>query len=160
MKKIYFLIIPLTLTLLTAPIANASESSVNVSSITEGGQNNVYIDNNTSTTSESRNSVTGRTDIIINTNGKVKEYHSATGGSVSLSSDDGTSKVNINQEKSTSLTPTLTPKSEIIEDGKTLLNPSPKTEIKQEQKIATGFQVTLKQYILKFISSLKKLFSF
>lgn len=65
-------------------------------------KNNVEASNSTSNNSETT------TDIIIETNGQRKEYHSTEPGEVTISSDDGTSIVTVNSNSSAKITPKVT----------------------------------------------------
>jgi len=75
--------------------ANGSDATSNVS---------ITNDVNTGNQNSSNTDTQSRTDIYINTNGQVKEYHSDQPGSVSIQSDDGTSKVTIDNGDNTQST--------------------------------------------------------
>jgi hypothetical protein len=76
-----------------ADVFNDVHSSANGSDATS----NVSITNDVNTDNQSSSRIDSQThtDIYINTNGQVKEYHSDKPGSVSIQSDDGTSKVTV-----------------------------------------------------------------
>jgi hypothetical protein len=85
----------------TTNVTNDVHSSANGSDATS----NVSITNDVNTGNQSSSSDTQtHTDIYMNTNGQVKEYHSDQPGSVSIQSDDGTSKVTIDNGDNTQST--------------------------------------------------------
>jgi hypothetical protein len=138
-RQIFLLVILLsTITSLTA----YADSSVNISNNSTGSNSHVEI-HSTTNTSDVSNS-TGHTSVRIETNGNVKTYDSDNPGSVHLESDDGTSKVDINngnsadtsQENYQTPSVTSTQKQEITETQK-------KIEAAQEkvkEKLAVGQQ--------------------
>jgi len=87
---------------LSIPPSVFAETNVNVSGNGEGSHTSVSVTNNVNSTSNSTTTSNSKTHVRIETNGEVKEYNSENGGSVHIESDDGTAKVNINNNGSTS----------------------------------------------------------
>jgi len=87
----------------TPTFANFSSITNNVTNNSNGGSSEVNIQNNLGSNSRSLNFQTknDHADLTITTNGQTKEYHSDTPGNVSLQSDDGTSKVTVNNDSNT-----------------------------------------------------------
>jgi hypothetical protein len=83
----------------------AATSSVHVESHTSGSSN-VKVNQSVSATSSSNQ--TGSTDIRIETNGKVKEYHGTGNQNVTISSEDGTNTASVINQVNTN-TPTPSP---------------------------------------------------
>lgn len=81
-----------------------STTTVNITNTTGGNSVTVTGDGSTSVVSESN--TTSRSDVRIEQNGEVKEFHS-TGESIDYTSDDGSVKVKI--DNNTSSQPTSTP---------------------------------------------------
>lgn len=80
----------------------------------------VKLESHVESNSSSMNSSNTTTDIRIESNGEVKEYHSEDGGSVSLESSDGSVKVNVNNNGSREVqsNPSSTPTVTVNEDDK------------------------------------------
>ncbi|MDP2649374.1 MAG: hypothetical protein Q8P10_00865 [bacterium] len=74
-------------------------TDVNITANGTNVKSNVSVQNNVN--SQSSNEEKTQTDIIINTNGNVKEYHSDKNESVNIQSEDGTVKINVNNKSNT-----------------------------------------------------------
>lgn len=85
--------------MLFLPATVSAKVDVNISNNLEGTNNTVDINSNTSGGETS--GVRNQTDIVINNNGQVKEYH-GTDSRIEINSDDGKSSVNINNNSATS----------------------------------------------------------
>lgn len=87
-----------TLSLIFMAKVALANVSVEVSSNNAGSSSNVSINNNVVSNSNSQTTSKTKTDIRIESNGELKEYHSEDGGSVSIESSDGKAKVNVNSQ--------------------------------------------------------------
>lgn len=65
---------------------------------TLAGKSSVYVESNVESYSSNQTNSKTKTDIKIESNGEVKEYHSEDDGNVTLESSDGNSKVKINNQ--------------------------------------------------------------
>lgn len=88
-----FLILYILFILLFLPSSASAKVNVEVSNNLDGSSNNVNINSDTSGTSY--NTVNNQTNIRINNNGEIKEYH-GNGGNIDIRSDDGKSSVSVN----------------------------------------------------------------
>lgn len=79
----------LLLMLLLIPKSAFAAVNVDISSNSEGSNNKVNVQSNTS------GNINNQTDIVINNNGEKKEYHGSD-GKVELQSGDGKSSVSVN----------------------------------------------------------------
>lgn len=71
-------------------------TNVNISSNGSNSSSRVTVNNNVNTSSNATSTTNSRTDIKIETNGNLQEYHSDKPGSISVQSDNGVSQVKIN----------------------------------------------------------------
>lgn len=94
MKKAYVVLTTILITSIAKPALAAT--TVDVSNNGSGSTSNVEIHNSVNTSSSSTSNSSNHTSVRIETNGKVKTYESDSGGSVHMESDDGSSKVDIN----------------------------------------------------------------
>lgn len=87
------------LLLLVSPRLVLASVNVDISGNAEGSKSKVIVESNVkSSTTTSQNS-TNRTDIRIETNGEVKEYHGS-GESVHIESGDGNNSVSVRNDSS------------------------------------------------------------
>jgi hypothetical protein len=90
---------------LLLPVTSFATTSVNISNNDNGSTNRVSIINGQNTSnSASVNQSQGTTDIKIESNGQVKEYHSSGNQDINVSSNDGKSSVSIQNQATPSPT--------------------------------------------------------
>lgn len=95
MKKYASIAIILTLLLAGSAFAEVN-TDINVSNNGSNSSSHVTVNNSVNSSSNSTNTSDSHTDIKIETNGEVKEYHSDDPGSISVQSDNGVAQVKIN----------------------------------------------------------------
>lgn len=141
--RIVLISTPLFAILLTAQTISAYTTS-NIKVVTEGDGEahvNIVSTNDSTSTSTTKSSNTGRTDIVIECNGVKKEYHSDKAENVTLTCDDSTSgtvKSEVKITSDTSPTSKVTPNPTIEEGEKKIKEEmeKKKSEIKAEVKSA------------------------
>lgn len=113
MKSNLLVFIP-AIVLLFPAVASAA-TSINVSNNGSGATSTVSVTNNVSGSSVNQVSTSGtNTDIRIESNGKVKTYHSSGSEDVNIKSDDGNSSVTINNSGNNTPPPTTSTRSTTI----------------------------------------------
>lgn len=146
-----FILLPLFL----APGMTYAETSVNISNNGSGASSDVEIHNSINSSNSSSNTSNSHTSVRIETNGVVKTYESDNGGSVHIESDDGTAKVNINNNNST-----VTPK---VKENEVVGSSEAREKLKiADQKLnaqKTEFQKSQKSFFQKIGDYLKSMFS-
>lgn len=80
--------------LLLLPQSVFASVTVDISNNGEGSSNDVSVKSDTASSRETSNNIDNTTDIKINNNGRVKEYHGKD-GNIELTSDDGKSSVSV-----------------------------------------------------------------
>lgn len=81
--------------LLILPNTINAKVNVQISGNGEGASSNVQISSSTSTSNESSNDSSNSTDIRIETNGEVKEYHGTGDQNIVLQSENGKNTVSV-----------------------------------------------------------------
>lgn len=88
------------LTLLMLFVARTAQASTNIeiSGNSEGSTSNVSVSSNTSSSNNSSNTSESKTDIRVETNGEVKEYHGTGNNNVTVESSNGQNKVTVTNQ--------------------------------------------------------------
>lgn len=135
-----------------------AETSVDISNNSNGSNSSVNISNTVNSTSTNTSSSTTKTNIRIETNGKVKTYESDNAGSVHIESDDGTAKVDINNNnvKGAATQNTVTPSGTF--DEKNATSEAAKNTNKAAEKVKK-IKETQKNFFERLEAYLKDLFS-
>lgn len=85
--------------LLILPSTASAKVNVEISNNLDGSKNSVKVNSNTSNY-QSSNTPDSHTDIVINNNGEVKEYHGS-GEDINIQSGDGKSTVSVKNNSAT-----------------------------------------------------------
>lgn len=117
--------------LLLLPQSIFAAVTVDISNNDEGSRNDVSVKSDTTSNRETSNSIDNTTDIIIKSNGQVKEYHGKD-GNIELKSDDGKSSVSVKNnsasKNSVSSSSSVTTTTNITVNSDTDSSSSAKTE--------------------------------
>lgn len=118
-SSIQFLSILLIPLMVSTPVFSSSETDIDINTNGSNSYSNVSVTNNAKT----------QTDIRIETNGEVQEYHSDTGEDVTITSKDGQSVVSVNNsgEDQSQIGPSSTLKPSTPPQPSNTLVPSPPT---------------------------------
>lgn len=115
-------------------------------------KSSVYVESNVESYSNNQTNSKTKTDIRIESNGEIKEYHSEDGGNVTIESSDGKAKVNINNQVNSQSTNSQSSSSSI----KTDINVS--NERKANEKIKEVKKIRFE--IFEFIKEKLSIFTF
>ncbi len=129
----------------------AESTSVNISNNAEGSRSQVSVESHVESNSSSEVSSSTKTDIRIESNGEVKEYHSDKPEDISIQSDDGKVQVEVNTEDTTAADITEPEEQQKAEEMK-----------EQEQKVLEenkGFVSQIEQFIQKQVTAVQNFFT-
>lgn len=140
----------LTILLLILPRSASASVNVQVSGNGDGSNSTVSVESNTSSPT-SKNTYNNSTDIRIETNGEVKEYHGTGDQNITVQSGNGGNSVSVNTKGSSN--PSSSP------SASSSAQPSPTSSASPTSTAESKVQ-TLMEMIKKEIQSFLNLFKF
>jgi hypothetical protein len=155
-KGVYVLPFLTIIFLLSSTKSFALTSTINVNTEANGGQASSTVHQTIQSNSTNTSSNTSRTDIHMETNGEVKDYHSEGDDDVTINSGNGNNSVSIQNKgsvKGAKTEPTIT-----VTPGPTTVEPT--IEIATSPATPNNIFQEIKKIIEEQFNSLRKLFHF
>ena len=150
--KFFFLIIFAAFLFPKSSIASTASTNVSISNNAEGSNNNVNVVNEVNTSVNTGGGGESRTDIRIETNGEVKEYHGTGDEDVTIESGNGNNSVRVTNKSGSQSSATISESKDSSPSSTPKLSPTPTPKDKSEISY-------IKSLINQIRSEIRKIFS-